>query len=198
MWDPFNNTLVAANFDSSSPNVSFGVAPMYGTNALVPPLPYSLARGIGTGLPYDMYSFSNHSNNLPLKAHKKSFWEQIPKTIKVIGELFFAGMAIVGAVKGYKALKGLNEVSKMKPKTKTSFLETLKGWLPNSEKRRFKNISKKLAAKKFEGFDQNDLKILGNNLKGANKQTINKIKNKIKIMSQEGFNQWKTRGFTTV
>lgn len=126
MWDPINNTLVAASFDSSSPNVSFGLAPMYGANALVPPLPYSLARGIGTGLPYDMYSFSNHSNNLPLKAHKKSLWEEIPKPLKFIGQLLLAGVALSAGVKGYKALKGIDKVSKkVAPKTKTSFFSNL-------------------------------------------------------------------------
>lgn len=70
--------------------------------------------------------------------------------------------------------------------------------MPNSDKKRINYISKKLSAKEFNSFDKNDLARLEQNLKGADKQTFERTERRIKTMSQEGFNQWKAKGFTTV
>jgi hypothetical protein len=155
--------------------------------------------------------------------------------LKFIGQLLLAGVALSAGFKGYRALKGLDKVSKkaatktktsffsnlgnnlktfsgklnplnllkkvstsiIQPqKTKTSFLEKLKGWLPNSDKKHINYVSKQLSTK-FEGLTTEDLATIEKNLKGADKQTFKRTKRRIKIMTLDGFNQWKANGFTT-
>ena len=126
MWDPINGTLVPTGAGINSQNINFVVPPFTRINNTMPSIPYGNlgigtgTAGLGVGLPYDMYSFSNRSNNLPLKANEhNSSWGKILG----IGGILLAGVAglsIFAGVKGFKALRGAGKNSKAVSKNKSS------------------------------------------------------------------------------
>ena len=201
MWDPINGTLVPTGAGINSENINFVVPPFTRINNTMPSSPYGNlgigtgTAGLGVGLPYDMYSFSNRSNNLPLKANEhNSSWGNMLG----IGGILLAGVAglsIFAGVKGFKALKRGTTTG-----NKSSFFAGLGNkfnGLLNTETRRLKYVSKQLS-NKFKGLTPQDFKTLENNLKGADKQTFKRVKGKIKKMDLNDLNQWASSGFNIV
>lgn len=95
MWNSINGMSFMSGYGLNSPFANTMNMP-YGSNSF----------GSFGGLAYDMYT---PQNSLPLKSKGKTFWEEIPEGVKVIGGLLIASYA---AFKVRKLIKNFKQAPK--------------------------------------------------------------------------------------